>query len=178
MTALYPELRLAATFSDTLTDPIAEGLDAIVRIGDPRDERLMVKRVGMVKYIVCAAPAYLAAHGEPRSVEEFMNHDCVRRVSHYGPKFAPWRLNRPETGELFEQNVSGTLSVDSPDAMVDIGLSGAGLVQLHTYMAGPHIEAGMLVEVLAPLLRRVRQFPCYFRREKIWRRRSGRSSIS
>lgn len=150
LTSLYPELRIAATFADTVTDPIAAGLDAVVRIGEPRDERLMVKRVGTVRYIVCASPAYLAAHGEPRSVEDLKNHDCVRRVSHYGPKFAPWRFRQPDTNEAFERQVEGTLSVDSPEAMIDIGLSGAGFVQLHTYMAERHIKTGALVEVLAP----------------------------
>lgn len=150
LTAQYPELRLAATFADTLTDPIAEGLDAIVRIGDPRDERLMVKRVGTVRYVVCAAPSYLATHGVPLSVDDLKDHDCVRRVSHYGPRFAPWRFRDLDTGERFEREVTGTLSVDSPDAMIDLGLSGAGLVQLHTYMAEPHIRAGRLTEVLTP----------------------------
>jgi LysR family transcriptional regulator for bpeEF and oprC len=151
LTTLYPELRIAATFADTVTDPIAEGIDAVVRIGEPRDERLMIKRVGTIKYIVCASPSYLAAHGEPRTLEDLKDHDCVRRVSHYGPKFAPWRFASPGSSETFEHHVEGTLSFDNPDAMVDVGLSGAGLVQLHTYMAEPHIKTGKLVEVLAPL---------------------------
>ncbi|WP_337270004.1 LysR family transcriptional regulator [Oryzifoliimicrobium ureilyticus] len=150
LTTRYPELRLAASFADTLTDPIAEGLDAILRIGNPRDEQLMMRRVGTVRYLVCAAPSYLAAHGEPMAVEDLKNHDCVRRVSHYGPKFAPWRFKNPETGELFEREVTGTLSVDSPDAMVDLALAGNQLVQLHTYMAEQHIKTGKLIEVLAP----------------------------
>nr|WP_281029227.1 substrate binding domain-containing protein [Rhizobium deserti] len=150
LTSLYPELRIAATFADKVTDPIAAGLDAVVRIGEPRDERLMVKRVGTVRYIVCASPAYLAVHGEPRGVDDLKNHDCVRRVSHYGPKFAPWRFRQPDKDEAFEHQVEGTLSVDSPEAMIDIGLSGAGLVQLHTYMAERHIKSGALLEVLAP----------------------------
>ena len=148
LTSIYPELRIAATFADTVTDPIAAGIDAVVRIGEPRDERLMAKRVGTVRYIVCASPSYLAAHGKPTTIEDLDNHNCVRRVSHYGPEFAPWRFSRPETGEPLERSVQGTLSLDSPDAMVDTGLSGAGLVQLHTYMAEPHIRSGALVEVL------------------------------
>jgi len=149
LTSIYPELRIAATFADTVTDPIAAGIDAVVRIGEPRDERLMAKRVGTVRYIVCASPSYLATHGKPETIEDLSRHDCVRRVSHYGPEFAPWRFSRPETGEPFERFVQGTLSFDSPDAMVDTGLSGAGLVQLHTYMAEPHIKSGALIEVLA-----------------------------
>ncbi|MFK0335180.1 LysR substrate-binding domain-containing protein [Rhizobium sp. NPDC090275] len=150
LTSRFPELRIAATFADTLTDPISAGIDAVVRIGYPRDPRLMVKRVGMVKYITCASPTYLAVHGEPRTLEDLVQHDCVRRVSHDPPGFAPWRFKDTGTGEPLERSVQGTLSCDSPDAMVDFGLSGSGLVQLHTYMAERHIASGKLVEVLAP----------------------------
>jgi len=127
LTSTYPELRIAATFADTVTDPIASGLDAVVRIGEPRDERLMAKRVGTVRYIVCASPSYIEAHGAPVSIEDLQNHNCIRRVSHYGPEFAPWRFCDPETGKLFERSVEGTVSFDSPDAMIDTGLAGAGL---------------------------------------------------
>lgn len=150
LTSRFPELRIAATFADTVTDPISAGIDAVLRIGHPRDPRLMVKRVGTVRYIVCAAPSYLTAYGEPGTVDDLEQHDCVRRVSHDPAGFAPWRFVQPETGKHFERPVEGTLSCDSPDAMVDMGLSGAGLVQLHTYMAEPHIKSGKLVEVLRP----------------------------
>ncbi|MGA1802833.1 LysR substrate-binding domain-containing protein [Rhizobium sp. HT1-10] len=150
LTSRFPELRIAATFADTLTDPIATGIDAVVRIGYPRDPRLMVKRVGTVKYITCASPAYLAVRGRPLTLEDLSQHDCVRRVSYDPPGFAPWRFKDVETGTPLERSVEGTLSCDSPDAMVDFGLAGSGLVQLHTYMAEPHIASGNLLEVLAP----------------------------
>lgn len=149
LTSRFPELRIAATFADTLMDPIAAGIDAVVRIGHPRDPRLMVKRIGTVKYITCASLPYLVARGEPRTLDDVAQHDCVRRVSHDPPGFAPWKFKEQETGRPLERQVEGTLSCDSPDAMVDFALSGSGLVQLHTYMAEAHIASGKLVEVLA-----------------------------
>jgi LysR family transcriptional regulator for bpeEF and oprC len=53
-----------------------------------------------------------------------------------------------ETAELFEREVNGALSCDSNDVIVDAGLAGTGLVQLHTYMAEPHLRSGQLVQVL------------------------------
>jgi DNA-binding transcriptional LysR family regulator len=50
LTRRYPDLRVEASSSDHLTDPIAAGLDAVVRIGEPRDERLMARRAGTVRY--------------------------------------------------------------------------------------------------------------------------------
>ncbi len=148
LTARYPGLRIEASFADTLTDPIEAGLDAVVRIGVPRDPRLMVKRVGTVRLIVCAAPSYLAAHGEPLSVDDLDHHDCVRRIMHESSGHAPWRFGQPAGGGEFEREVTGTLSFGSNDAIVDAGLAGAGLVQLHSYMAEPHLGAGTLIQVL------------------------------
>jgi hypothetical protein len=43
----------------------------------------MVSRNRSYPDVVYASPAYLAAHGEPRNVEELKSHDCVGRVSYY-----------------------------------------------------------------------------------------------
>lgn len=148
LTARHPELRITATFADTLTDPIAAGLDAVVRIGYPSDERMMVRRVGTVRYIVCAAPAYLARVGAPHTLEELDRHDCIRRLPLGGDCVVDWWFREPATGQAVQRAVAGTLIFNTNDAVVEAGLAGAGLVQLHTYMAEPHLASGALVQVL------------------------------
>ena len=149
LTKRYPKLRVEASFNDQLTDLIEAGLDAVVRIGEPRDSRLMVRRVGTVRYIVCAAPAYIEAHGEPRTPNDLDRFDCIQRVAHGGPSRATWKFAFPENGKPFEREVAGTLTFDSNDVIIDAGLAGAGLVQLHTYMADPYLRSGQLVQVLS-----------------------------
>jgi LysR family transcriptional regulator, regulator for bpeEF and oprC len=149
LTARYPELRVEASFGDQLTDLIEAGLDAVVRIGEPRDTRLMVRRVGTVRYIVCGAPAYLKAHGAPKAPEDLARFNCIRRLPLGSTRPAPWRFADPETGNLFERDVAGTLSFNSNDVILDAGLDGSGLVQLHTYMARRYLASGQLVQVLA-----------------------------
>jgi DNA-binding transcriptional LysR family regulator len=149
LTSRYPQLRVEALFSDRLTDLIDAGLDAVVRIGEPRDVRLIVRRVGTVRYIVCAAPAYIAAHGEPHTPADLKHFDCIRRLPHDGSDHAMWRFASPQGGGTFEHDVTGTMSFDSNDVILDAGLAGAGLVQLHTYMAEPYLASGQLVQVLA-----------------------------
>ena len=149
LTKRYPRLRVEASFNDQLTDLIEAGLDAVVRIGEPRDSRLMVRRVGIVRYIVCAAPAYIQAHGQPRTPDDLDRFDCIARMPQGGPFRAAWRFASPENGEPFERNIAGVLSFDSNDVIIDAGLSGAGLVQLHTYMAEPYLRSGRLEQVLS-----------------------------
>ena len=149
LTKQYPKLRVEASFNDQLTDLIEAGLDAVVRIGEPRDSRLMVRRVGTVRYIVCAAPAYTQAHGKPRTPDDLGRFDCIGRMPQGGPSRATWKFASPENGKPFERDIAGTLSFDSNDVIIDAGLSGAGLVQLHTYMAEPHLRSGQLEQVLS-----------------------------
>jgi len=149
LTSRYPQLRVEASFSDRLTDLIDAGLDAAVRIGEPRDARLIVRRVGTVRYIVCAAPAYIAAHGKPHTPDDLKHFDCIRRLPRGGSDHAMWRFASPQGEGPFEQEVTGTMSFDSNDVILDAGLAGAGLVQLHTYMAEPYLASGQLVQVLA-----------------------------
>ena len=149
LTGRYPDLRVDASFGDQLTDLIEAGLDAVVRIGEPRDSRLMVRRVGTVRYTVCAAPSYIETHGVPLTPDDLGRFDCVRRVPQGGGSYATWKFASPQDGELFEREVVGTLSFDSNDVIVDVGLAGTGLVQLHTYMAEPHLKSGQLVQVLS-----------------------------
>ena len=148
LTRKYPALQIEASFEDRLTDLVDAGLDAVVRIGEPRDSRLMVRRVGAIRYIVCAAPSYIEAHGKPHSPDDLGRFACIRRVQHGNASYAPWKFASPQDGKLFDREVAGTLSFDSNDAIVDAGLAGDGLVQLHTYMAEPYLKSGQLVQVL------------------------------
>ena len=148
LTARYPDLQVEATFDDALSDPIAKGLDAVVRIGEPRDNRLIVRRVGTIRYVVCGAPDYLTRASPPATPSDLDSHACVRRVELKGGN-APWRFADPITGAPFERDVAGVLSLGSNDAIVDAALAGAGLVQLHEYMAEPHLRSGALMQVLA-----------------------------
>jgi LysR family transcriptional regulator, regulator for bpeEF and oprC len=149
LTGRYPDLRVEASFGDQLTDLIEAGLDAVVRIGEPSDTRLMVKRVGTVRYIVCGAPAYLRAHGAPQAPDDLVNFECIQRLPLGSAHPACWRFADPATGDIFEREVTGTLSFNSNDVILDAGLNGSGLVQLHTYMTERYLASGELVQVLA-----------------------------
>jgi LysR family transcriptional regulator for bpeEF and oprC len=149
LTERYPALRIDASFDDRLTDLIDAGLDAVVRIGEPRDSRLVARRIGTVRYIVCASPSYIETHGKPQSPDDLDRFVCIMRVRHCNETYAEWKFASPQDGSLFERKVTGPLGFDSNDAIVDAGLAGDGLVQLHTYMAEPYLKSGQLVQVLS-----------------------------
>ena len=148
LTGQYPDLRVEASFSDQLTDLYEAGLDAVVRIGEPQDTRLMVRRVGNVQHIVCSAPSYIEAHGEPSSPNDLARFECIGRAANGATCPGAWKFATPDEGAPFELEPSGRLRFDSSDVIIDAGLAGAGLVQLHRYMAEPYLQSGQLVQVL------------------------------
>ncbi len=64
--ARYPDIQIDLGVTDRPVDLIAENVDCVVRAGELTDQSLIARRVGELRFITCAAPSYLARHGEPR----------------------------------------------------------------------------------------------------------------
>ncbi|HEX7782616.1 MAG TPA: LysR family transcriptional regulator [Sphingobium sp.] len=148
LTSQFPGLRVEASLTDSAVNMVDAGVDVIVRIGEPRDSGLIMKRVGTVRYIVCAAPSYLARNRPPVTPDDLSRLDCVKRLPYPCSPGGAWKFADPVTAAPFERLVSGTLSFDSADAVLDAALAGSGLAQLHDYMAEPYLNSGDLVQVL------------------------------
>ncbi len=65
--ARYPELALDLSFSDRMVDLIEEGFDVAIRIAELADSSLIAKKLAPARLVLCASPAYLAAHGRPET---------------------------------------------------------------------------------------------------------------
>ena len=61
----YPEIDLRMILADRVVDLLEDQVDVAVRIGELPDSRLVATRIGAIRRIVCAAPAYLAVRGTP-----------------------------------------------------------------------------------------------------------------
>ncbi len=77
LAARHPALDLDVRLSDAYADLVKDGVDLALRIGELADSRLVARRVGSQDWVLCAAPAYLARKGVPRSVRALVSHDAV-----------------------------------------------------------------------------------------------------
>src|SRR5207253_1339420 len=75
--ARYPDIQVDLGVTDRPVDLIAENVDCVVRAGELTDQSLIARRIGELHFITCAAPAYLARHGEPRHPSELEQHHHV-----------------------------------------------------------------------------------------------------
>ncbi len=77
LAAKHPELRLDVRLSDAFVDLVEEGVDLAIRIGAMADSRLVARRIASQDWVLCAAPAYLDAHGRPEDVSALAGHRAI-----------------------------------------------------------------------------------------------------
>src|SRR5690606_16873123 len=75
--ARYPHLELVLSTTDRRVEPVREGFDCVLRVGDPGDSDLVGRRLGAFVIENFASPAYLARYGMPRTPEDLEGHLVV-----------------------------------------------------------------------------------------------------
>lgn len=145
--ARYPDVRLEVGCGDRPVDLIEEGVDCVVRGGDPGDESLVARRVGELEFVCCATPEYLAAHGVPRHPRDLAQHRCVNYFSSKTGRLYPWDFSRD--GERIELSVEGPVAANDGEAYVAAGLAGLGVFQAVLLDVAEPLAAGRVRRVLA-----------------------------
>ena len=141
----YPGLEVRFEVFDRLVDPVAEGFDLDVRVGDDIAPNLIARRLMANRRILCASPDYLARHGTPATLQDLANHQCLAIKERDHP-FGVWRL-RGAAGEETVK-VSGALSTNHGEIALRWATAGAGIVLRSRWDAQPYIDAGVLTHVL------------------------------
>lgn len=138
--SLYPELEVQCHLTNQTVDLVASGFDLAIRLGKLEDSSMIARQLISRKLYVCAAPAYLATHGEPHVLNELSHHNCLLGTLEY------WRFL--EHGQERNIRVSGNLHCNSGQALLDAALKGIGIVQLPDYYVEPYLESGALISLL------------------------------
>lgn len=138
----YSEIDLRLTLSDRIVHLLEDHIDVAVRIGDLADSRLVATRVGAIRPVVCASPAYLAARGTPAHPRELAAHDAITFEGLAAG--AGWALAEgPAMGAL-----RARLSVTTAEAAIDATIAGIGVTRVLSYQAADALAAGTLVTIL------------------------------
>lgn len=155
--ARYPELSLEVSMTDRRIDPIEEGIDLVVRIGDLDDSTTLVtRRLGLQKSVLCASPAYIKSHGCPTSLDELGGHTCI--VFGRGGHTLPWWFV-DRKGTPFVRSVNGQIAFNHSDAICDAVLADRGIALLSTWLIADHLREGRLVQILPEI--ETRGFPIH-----------------
>ena len=140
----YSELAVELDLNDRAVDLVEEGYDIAVRIMPLRDSGLIVRRLAPSRFILCAAPAYLARRGTPFSPQDLADHECL--LYSYQTTGDRWRFQGP--GGERQVRASGRLHANNGDALLQAALGGAGVALLPSFICGEDVRAGRLVQLM------------------------------
>jgi DNA-binding transcriptional LysR family regulator len=140
----YPLVCLDISLSDRKIDIVEEGFDLAIRIGALPQSDLIARKIGGIRSLVCAAPAYLAAHGTPASPTELSTHACLGyTLTGTGSE---WRMEGPDGTVVVP--VSGPVRADNGDFLRLAGVSGAGVLFQPRFIVADDLAAGRLLRIL------------------------------
>ena len=146
----HPDVTVQVSLSDALVDLIEEGFDCAVRIGGPADSRLVARRLGPNRRVLCATPDYLRRRGTPRVLEDLVDHDCILQ-ERIATRQSDW-LFMPADASVSPSprtvTVQGRLVTDNGEQAHDWALAGLGLVRRAVWDVVDELDDGRLVEVL------------------------------
>lgn len=143
--AHHPDLRLDLQLDDRLVDIIREGFDLAIRGSDNlEDSSLIARKLGVMRHVVCAAPAYFEAHGKPQTPADLNRHNCVRfSLSQHSDI---WSFSKDGRTERIA--VKGRYSVTSSIAVRDALCAGFGLSMIPYPYVEKDLKEGRLHTVL------------------------------
>jgi DNA-binding transcriptional LysR family regulator len=142
----YPDLVLDVSLSDSFVDVVAERFDVAIRLGTISDDRLIVRRLGMVERCLAAAPGYLTRKGKPQHPSDLMEHDYIIHSQQVAGGTLP--LTGPN-GERVEVPVRPTFRTDNALLMREALVAGLGIGLMHRKLFDP-LLAGQRLEYVLP----------------------------
>jgi DNA-binding transcriptional LysR family regulator len=138
----HPSLNVRLDLTDRVVRLVDEGIDVAVRIADLSDSALRAVKIGDVRRVLIASPAYLKARGTPREIANLRDHDLITFDS-----FAPngeWRFSGPRNLAIrFEPR----FLTNSVETAIDAALDGLGIARALSYQVVRHLKEQRLVRL-------------------------------
>ncbi|MEM9784473.1 MAG: LysR family transcriptional regulator [Pseudomonadota bacterium] len=152
----YREVEVELSFDDRQVDLASDGIDIAIRIGRLGDSaNVVARKLFDDRVYTCVAPRYLASAPPLHTPADLDRHRAIHyRVRNTGQLF-PFMFE--VEGHVVRQTLDTVLIANSVDAITQAAAAGLGVAQLPSFLAIEAINAGRLVEVLAPY--RMDSFP-------------------
>lgn len=142
----HPDVQPDVKLDDRIGNWVQDRADVGFRIGSAPEDGVAARRLFAMQLIVCAAPAYIAAHGAPDAIEQLASHRCsVFRQPGTG-RVLPWLLK--VGGEVISHDLPPALSTNDAQFETEAVLAGHVIGLLSGLSAAPLIRAGRLVPLL------------------------------
>ncbi len=137
--AANPEISIELDFNDRRANLIEGGFDLAIRIADRLDPGDVARKIGSSQGVIAASPEYLAKHGRPRHPRDLAHHECFGYLL---AARASWAFVIDGETKLFP--ISGRLTANNGDALLDAAIRGLGITSTPTFIAEQAVREGKL----------------------------------
>jgi DNA-binding transcriptional LysR family regulator len=142
--ARYPDLAINLALNDRIISLSDENFDVALRIARQAPANLVVHRLAPIRIVLCAAPAYLDAHGTPERVDDLADHKCLHYS--YMTSGENWLL-RDADGE-HAIKIRSNLTANNGEVLLQAAVAGLGITNLPAFIVWRALADGALVPVL------------------------------
>jgi DNA-binding transcriptional LysR family regulator len=149
----YPEVDVQLQLSVDPPPLADDQFDVCIRFGAPADTRVIARKLAANRRLLCAAPKYLARHGEPKTPADLARHNCIT-IRQGDEAYGVWRLQngrdagRDTGGDATAVKVRGNLTTNDGEIAVNWALDGHGILMRAGWDIERYLESGRLVQVL------------------------------
>lgn len=144
--ATYPKVRIFIFVTQRMVDPIAEGIDLMLRVGTLQDSSMVARRLLRYRRQLVASPAYLERAGQPRHPRDLLDHQLV--AFSLGTPQRRWLLKREGDDQPFVLSFTPHLAMNDYAGVAEALLAGGGIGDLPPVVRSDLLHSGALVEVM------------------------------
>jgi len=144
--ARYPDIQVDVRNVDRPASPDAGAAEIMVLYGWPQQPGMVHRHLINTRSLICAAPAYWAAHGVPKTMADLKQHDCLLFRDQEGTVIDFWDHERD--GQRVAVAVSGWLVSSHRDVILDAAIAGMGVGRFTDVSIREPLRTGKLVPVL------------------------------
>lgn len=141
----YPDIKVDLQLSDQHTDLISDGIDVAIRAKQLEDSTLIARHLFDNPMLVLAAPSYLQQHGAPKTLEDLKQHNCL--VYSRMKDINVWSFTKQNQKHAVA--VNGNFQSDNGDVLLEVALTGMGIVTLPIWMVEHHLKEGRLTQLMS-----------------------------
>lgn len=142
----HPDLRLHVSEGDRFIDPVREGVDCVLRVGNLTDSAVIARRVAMLDEVTVASPSYLSRYGTPTDPDDLDGHICVGFLATPAGRIMPFEF--VQDGVVREISIPSIVSVSATESLTPVCRLGLGLIQAPRYGLEQDLTSGVLATVL------------------------------
>ena len=142
--ALHPSLQVEIQLRIDPGNVLDDGMDVAIQVGHLQDSSLVARRFSSTRWVICAAPAYIAAHGAPAHPGELARHICLNFIANIGA--SSWTV-RGEDAPSRPLRVDARVLTNQASMLMALARTGLGIVRLAEFQVADDLHRGSLIEL-------------------------------